>query len=309
MKRQKDNLEKQFEKAGLACKVLKEPIRAINVDIFQADIQRGFRGNKRMEYFRIYKGHETNIVAVANCDKEIKQLVLIVKEPKRTWTETEDLSPMEQRSLREIDREDWVNTLQTHIKVSRRKVISVHGNQGKPVSFTYEQSTLGNVRHYLLGVDERQLFIAELPKAATTIAQAHQMLKSDDVTFAEGKAKGKTVRQGEWFFVNATEQELQDIELALKTKKLHIIQDGNIGNLTGARRGGKAHVAREAVRFFGERLGHGFSVRRRGEVFVRGAVSHPDHATVRFHHWRKVIKNAEKEDDSNRGANGVYWID
>jgi len=310
MKHQKDNLEKQFEKAGLACNVLKDPIRAINVDIFQADIQRGFRGNKRKEYFRIYKGHKDNLVTVANVDKEINQLVLVVKEPERTFEQRVPLSREQQRAFLDHSKNEWLKLADNAHRGQglRGRVLSVEEYKHKPAAYKYEQKTRRSVRYYLLGVDERQLFIAELPKTATTVAEAHRSLKSNAVTFAEGRAGGKTLRQGEWFFVEATEEEKAMIEAAIKRNKL--LKKGNIGRLTGARQGGKAHIAAEAiVTGPGTALSHGFSVRVRSEVFVRGAVSHPDHATVQLKQWRKVIKNAERENDSNQSANGVYWID
>lgn len=307
-----DNLEKQFEKAGLACKVLKDPIRAINVAIFQADIQRGFAGNKRKEYFRIYKGHEDNLVTVANVDKEINQLVLVVKEPERTFERRVPLSREEQRAFLDHPKNEWLVLANNAHRGRglRGRVLSVEEYKHKPVAYHHEQKTRGSVRHYLLGVDERQLFIAELPKAVTSVAEAHRSLKSNTVTFAEGRAGGKTLRQGEWFFVEATEEEKESISRAIKNNKLSVVSKGNIGRLTGARPGGKAHIAQEAVVVGGgPRLAHDFSVRARPEVFVRGNISHPDHATVHLHQWRRVLKNAEKENDSNRSASGVYWID
>lgn len=311
MGKQKDNLEKQFEKAGLACKVLKDPIRAINAEIFQADIQRGFAGNKRKEYFRIYKGHEDNLVTVANVDKEINQLVLVVKETERNFEQKNLLDRAHCKEALLVPKEDrlaWANRI--HQGSGRRGKVTKVSVTPKSGSYWFEQKTPGSVRHYLLGVDERQLFIAELPKAVTSVAEAHRSLKSNTVTFAEGRAGGKTLRQGEWFFVEATEEEKESISRAIKNNKLSVVSKGNIGRLTGARPGGKAHIAQEAVVVGGgPRLAHDFSVRERPEVFVRGNISHPDHATVHLHQWRRVLKNAEKENDSNRSASGVYWID
>lgn len=307
-----DNLEKQFEKAGLACKVLTEPIRAINADIFQADIQRGFRGNKRQEYFRIYKGHETNLVYVAGVDKRIKQLVLVVKEPEREFEQRMVLSQLETQSLLDRPRAEWKRLVENMHRGRglKGRVVSIEEYKHKPVAYQHEQKTSSSVRHYLMGLDERQLFIAELPRAATSVAEAHRSLKGTAVTFAEGRAGGKTIRQGEWFFVEATEEEKETIQRAIKLNRISIFHDRSIGQLTGARRGGKAHIAEEAILLgAGPVLQHGFPVREREEVFVRGHISHPDHATVKLHQWRKVLKNAERGNDSNRSSSGVYWID
>jgi len=130
-------------------------------------------------------------------------------------------------------------------------------------------------------------------------------LKTSTVTFAEGKTSGRTVRQGEWFFVNATPDEETEIKMVIRKKARVIQKKMSLHMLTGTR-GGKPHVVDEAIKMLGMALVHGFSVRGavRDEVFVRGRVRHADHKTVSFSSWRKVIRNNEPGQ-----ASGIRWID
>jgi hypothetical protein len=77
------------------------------------------------------------------------------------------------------------------------------------------------------------------------------------------------VRQGEWFF--------------LPRPMMHV---GELATRNGqlVRRGSKPHLAEWFYRPQG-----------RDEVFVRGAVSHPDHETVYLQVWHRVVQNDEAD--------------
>ncbi len=85
------------------------------------------------------------------------------------------------------------------------------------------------------------------------------------------------LRQGEWFFVPATLEELAWVE---EHKQL-VRRNARIG-----RGRGKPHVAQEYL-----------------DMFARGTVRHADHAPVRLKGWHKVLRNTE-----DRGT-GTHWID
>jgi hypothetical protein len=293
-------LEEQFEKAGLTCQILKQPIRSVNSDIFQMDIQRKIRGNARSEYFRIWPGGEHNRVEVVGVDKEIGQLVLMVAEEKRIFW-----SPLLDHEVRMAER------MASREKISVLDAIK-RGRNTKDVRKVGERkyearATAGGEKmHYLCGVDERQLFIARLPKAVSTVRDAHACLKRTDLLLAEGRAPGKTIRQGEWFFVPATHEEVQEIEFGLKKKRMFTVRNERIPG----RNGGKPHVAEQMVKTIGLPLRHGFAVRDK-EVFVKGRISHSDHESLNLRTWHKVILNNEGGGSQmpNQSATGVYWID
>lgn len=264
-----ESLKKKFKEAELHLQIAsKAIIERTNADIVQIDIPRTIRGNSRKEWFRIWPGAEGNRIEVVNVDKRIKQLVLMVHEPRREFF---------------VEQRDWRTRKTKKIK----------------------QTTTDQKRHFLCGVDERQLFIADLPRGCTTVADAHSSLKTATVTFAEGKAPGKTVRQGEWFFVHPTKEEKEAITAVTTKKRSAIMRKTAIG------RGGNPHVAEELLRMpsddVGLKLRHGYPAQSRDAIYVRGGIRHVDHKTVKFKTWRRVIRNNEPSGGS--GMSGVNWID
>jgi hypothetical protein len=272
-----EHIVSRFKEAGLICEVTTKPLRAFDKDIIQVDISRKLRGNHRLEFFRVWPGHEDNRAQVLGVDKKIAQVVLMLHEPKREFVE--------------------------EIKKTKYTKVSAFQNVVKEtkVAFWVKRTTPEGKRFFLAGLDERQLFICQLPKPCTTVQQAHACLKNPTVILAEGKQRGKTIRQGEWFFINVTEEEEKAISEGLKKKTLFIKKKEPIG------RGGNPHVADERLEMRGHILDHGFAVRA-GELFVRGKIRHKDHETVSFSSWRKVIRNMEPT-AAGTAAAGVGWID
>jgi hypothetical protein len=177
---------------------------------------------------------------------------------------------------------------------------------------TVKQVTPGNKRHYLCGVDERQLFIAEMPKGISSVKQAHEELKGGVVRTAEGRAPGRTQRQGEWFFLNCTPEETRRINAAVRARlsAVRILKNQRVGSGI-IPTSGQPHIATEQLSLPAPELDHGFSTNARPDVFIRGKVTHPDHRPLKFKQWRKVLLNneARASGPSERGSNGVYWVD
>jgi hypothetical protein len=134
---------------------------------------------------------------------------------------------------------------------------------------------------YLCGHDERHWFVASVPfePRTWTVRGAMEALKPD-VVRREQKRKGvkhrrhrrKTaayVRQGEWFFLPRPMMHVG--ELAVPNGEL-------------VRGNGKPHRVEWLYRPEG-----------RDETFVRGEVSHPDHATICLQVWHRVVQNNEAE--------------
>jgi hypothetical protein len=135
-----------------------------------------------------------------------------------------------------------------------------------------------------------------------TVQAAHASLKTATVTLAEGKVPGRTVRQGEWFFVNPAPEELAEIAAWLGGKRGFIKKKEPIGT------GGHPHVADELVQLPSDylKLEHGYTVQGHNPIYVRGAIKHQDHATVSFKSWRRVIRNNE---GGATQTGGIRWID
>jgi len=303
-------LTRRFQEAGLKLEIASAPIiRAVGrggADIVQIDIQRKFAKDARSEYFRIWPGSEGNRIEAVNIDKDHAQLILMVHETVREFEEKVPRATL--KHVQQRDPENWLDLLIRENRLNRRD-LRIHSKDRVSII----RRTSSQKRHFLCGVDERQLFISQLPKPVSTVREAHRCLKSVDVLFAEGKSS-KVVRQGEWFFLEPTPEEFQAINEAIRTKMITIEKTVPIGPFaTGQIRGprvrqwsGNPHTADELVTFSGKALEHGFPVRPR-EIFVRGRVRHVDHATVKFPQWKKVIRNTETV---NQGAaSGLGWVD
>ncbi len=193
------------------------------------------------EHFMIDVGDEKNKVEVLNINKNFKQLVLLVKEPKRKY------------EVSEKDRD---------------------GNF-KQIS-KYTDST---ERRYLMGFDEKHLFISGLPKENIgTVAEAHQALKHKAVVDAEKEGK-EIKRQGEYFFIPLDEKEEEDFfEKVDRDKKIKAKRDKL------SRRGQRSHFVRRLIR-----------MRRNRKVYAQGAVTHEQHNPLILSNWHMVYKNRETE--------------
>jgi hypothetical protein len=287
------SLTDDFKKAGLALRVATASLHGVgNDDIFQIDIKRGLKGNDRTEHFRIWPGKDST-VQVSATDKCLRQVVLLVHEPKRSFAQRA------RKSIYDTQTASWKKA---------HKILKVIKNRRARFGddIEYEEFTPSRVRHYLCGVDERQLFIAECPRAVTSVKAAHDSLKGDArIKLAEDSSR-RVTRQGEWFFLEASEQELQAIEQLLHKNKLAILKKRSLG------RGGHPHIADEVIIMSPKILEHGWPVQA-DDTFIRGCVRHVDHKTVRFTNWRKVIRNNEGSTTNAAApglrAGGVLWVD
>jgi hypothetical protein len=184
---------------------------------------------------------------------------------------------------------------------------------------------------FLCGHDEREWFVAAVPGTATTVAQAREALKPQDIRLAETRARLRSherasrgnavsIRQGEWFFVPIPAMAVQP-SLVFRNEAI--------------RRGsGKPHIVAELYRSGGEtvyvcpRYPNGLTeagyqavlarnpvrakvwawtrMRRNAGVFARGTVRHPDHATITLPCWHQVLMNTETQ---SRTMANVAFLD
>ncbi|HZE98999.1 MAG TPA: hypothetical protein VE981_18480 [Planctomycetota bacterium] len=257
-------LSRPFASAGLRLELPARPLRVFSPEIFQMDIFR-FRGP---EMFRLWKGHESNAVRVTDTDQDRRQLVILVQEPSRAFDvpvfkagRTEP--PDEFRGL-ELFRET-------------------------PTQWIFRRRTPSTMRRFLCGMDESHLFIAQF-EGGTTVKDAHRKLKPEAVVEADRSAPGRTLRQGEWFFVKLPAFEHRMIGEQIRKSPHFVERPGSLGG------NGRPHTADEVLRRIGPK------------VYARGKVRHPDHKTLVLDEWRQIHRNAEVR-ASQIGANGVYWVD
>lgn len=179
---------------------------------------------------------------------------------------------------------------------------------------------------FLCGHDERHYFVAAVPEPVSTVEQAKEALKPPEARRARlrRRERGRRrtpayQRQGEWFFLPAP---------GFDPAGTPVHRDEPI-----SRGGGRPHVCEELCRTGGEtvyvhrlhapgglaeeeyrqrvranpQLRRGWSpMRRDATVYVRGKVTHPDHATIRLPGWHRLLPNTESRAP---GARQVAFLD
>jgi hypothetical protein len=174
---------------------------------------------------------------------------------------------------------------------------------------------------YLCGHDEREWFAAAVPngsRGVTNVAQAKEALKPALVRAAQSRQgvrrrdrnrrrnKG-SVRQGEWFFVPAPELLVPEVLILHREPIRRGRGNPHMAEQAFRRGGTTVYVSRPFPngvdqetfdRMMGEdpkKWGR-FSwrvMRRNPEVYCRGRVTHPDHATINLPGWHRVVPNTE----------------
>ena len=269
-------LVRRFESAGLPLDLHDAPLvsarQAAADQVVQIDISRFSSGRHREERFRLWLGGAGNRVEVQGVERHLSQLVLMIHEPRRRFeVAIGPFAPVPPglRVVREEGRRRWV-----------------------------EQWTDDAKRHFLCGKDEQHLFVAQLPRAVSTVRQAHETLRNPRLDAAERDSPSRTVRQGEWFFVALTPAEEASVTARVGARAI-VRRNAGLAQVARVGRRGRPHVAQETVALLTE-------PEHATRVYVRGAVRHPDHRTVFFHTWRRVFANSEVQASA---AQGVLWVD
>lgn len=185
---------------------------------------------------------------------------------------------------------------------------------------------------FLCGHDERHWFVAGVPEAApvSTVTTAMEALKPEIVRNLESGKKGKRkkrlrrktdefIRQGEWFFIPApgvTADEklvLQNEPLRRGRGKPHMCDflyrmGGTTVYVCGQYPNGLTDKDRKALFKRNPRAAKfNWTVMQRDPtVFVRGRVSHADHATILLGGWHRVAMNTENQ---SRAMEFVAFLD
>jgi hypothetical protein len=172
-----------------------------------------------------------------------------------------------------------------------------------------------NGHRFLCGHDERDWFVAELSERVSTVRAAKRALMPPAVREAAGRLSPAAterrrnalfVRQGEWFFVPTDRefpQEIIHMHEPLQRapgSKPHVCEElcregGRLVYIAG----GRAFTPEQyAAHLRADKDGRFRRLRkeermRNPEVYVRGSVRHPDHATVRLETWHRVYVSNE----------------
>ena len=273
----------RFTEAGLVARLLRAPVHSRDRGIFQMDIDRA----QRFEYFRLWPGEETQRLDIPGVDSDLRQLILLVEEPRRRFEETLKKRPL---MTREHAFEE--------ARLMGGRMIGETATHWR-----LERWTSGRLRRYLCGMDESHLFIAEF-RDGSSVEEAHDSLMPREVQKAQRRPAGRPLRQGEWFFVPLSEQELRRLEQSLRRRGSRVDWKRPLGT------GGHPHVADVVARVPRDRNGRwqggprveGF------ELYARGRVVHPDHRTLHLYGWHRVFRNEEIV-EQRFGGNGIFWVD
>ncbi len=165
---------------------------------------------------------------------------------------------------------------------------------------------------FLLGHDERHWFAAAVPDdkiAVKDVKSAIESLRPEEVT-------GKFIRQGEWFFVPANPAgdsavlKNEPLSRGAGSKDHHcqyMMRTG--GREVMVSRDHPMGISLQEYRLLPERelKAPGWrKARVDAKVYVRGFVSHADHATIRLDKWHEVFMNRER---FARHAKQIVFLD
>ena len=182
---------------------------------------------------------------------------------------------------------------------------------------------------FLCGHDERHWFVAAVPEDArgvTGVASAKAALQPELVRQAVGRARPKDpfrrrnpayVRQGEWFFVPAPELDppavflLRDEPLSRGRGKAHVIElayrrGGQVVWVNARHPSGISDARHRRLTEQQRRNGGWTRFVRDPELYAKGAIRHPDHATIVLPGWHRVAMNTEQ---GARATRHVAFLD
>ena len=216
--------------------------------LFMVDVRRDRTRRGPREFILLHHGSRVEVSALA-VDRHLRQLVLGVNEPET-------------------------------------KLVTLEWNEGLRKSIPVQHVVPASSRRFLIGMDERHLFVCPLQQKASSVHEAHQKLMPPAVQRA---LRLGPKRQGEWFFVPVQNSEVLE-KITAEVALMGATRRRGIG---GESRGRRAHVADEQLR-----LGE--------DTFVRGRVRHPDHHVLELRGWHRLYRNTERVDGQIKG---MTWVD
>lgn len=171
---------------------------------------------------------------------------------------------------------------------------------------------------FLCGHDERHWFVAAIPEAARGVSgviSAKIALQPEAVQDLIARVRPKDqfrrrnaayVRQGEWFFVPATlrpepsrSQVRRDEPLSRGRGKAHVMQyafrrGGRIVYASRRNPTGISEANYQRLSSEERKSGNWTQFVQDPEVYAKGFVRHPDHATIHLATWHRVLMNTEQ---------------
>ena len=167
---------------------------------------------------------------------------------------------------------------------------------------------------FLCGRDERHWFVAAVPESAhwvSGVESAMQALRPElveDVVRRESSKRRRRrraapfIRQGEWFFVPV---DIDPPRLEILRNEPLVRSGGELVYVNW--RGDVMSAARHESRSRDQRrTDPRWPMTRDPELYARGAVRHPHHATIELRGWHRVVMNTEQK---ARAMQHVVFLD
>lgn len=289
----KESILKAFQKIRVPVEITDQPLafiergRAIvevdNSSIFQMSIESKSVAKRKppTEYFRLWLGAEDNNVRVLDVDSKQQQLLLLVKEPKRKFKR----------------------------RATKYGIISREKREGLKVEEEIVLITDDSSRKYLMGMDEKHLFVCQIPekgRVVNKVAEAHRDLKPKETRGTKEK------RQGEFFFLEVDNKEINEIDEKIKClakdklgREIFRAKNKSLNTIMKKLEKG---AGSGAYNFHNDGLGprgnphiaENILVKDKEKIYVKGKIRHPEHSTINLLTWHRVYKNAEVEINANR---------
>jgi hypothetical protein len=183
---------------------------------------------------------------------------------------------------------------------------------------------------FLCGHDERHWFVAAVPESArgvSGVSEAMRALQPDGVRAAVARMRPKDplrrknaayVRQGEWFFLPAPDlvvdanavRHYEPISRG-RGSKPHVVElvyrrGGQLVYVSRRYPSGLDQRAFDALTEDARRRESWIPMTRDAEVYAKGTVRHPDHATIVLRTWHRIEMNTEQR---ARAMRHVVFLD
>jgi len=192
---------------GIKAKVMRDGPDQDDLDVFMFEI---VETPVSTGSIHVYLGNST--VRIAGRDKRHRQVVVHVDEPEHTVVRdisSSSVSGETDRSFRRRIR----NGQYFPMRLPNGTTYKVIGDLRRPpagtidrrVAVTVEAHVPSFEHTFLMGIDEEYHFICALPDRVTSVREAHESLRPEEVP------KGSP-RHGEFFFVPATDEEIKTLE-------------------------------------------------------------------------------------------------
>jgi hypothetical protein len=217
-------------------------------------------------------------VSLINVDSERRQAVLRVRESARKISRDVTMGRCTSRPGKDTVRRRFPIALPQGTTYEVKFIGSSNFNRDTDErDYRYEvvASAPKSDQFFLVGFDEKHMFVSMLPKAVTSVAEAHSVLAPKEV-----QGRKDVLRQGEFFFIPVTEAE---IKILCRVRQI-IECDAGIRRSDGVE---SDHYAMTLVEYSGHQ-------------FATGPISHERHEILFLNGWYRVAVNNELPNPSDQ---------